>query len=100
VGVRQDIASNYLSGVFLLMNRPFRPGMVVTVGDPGKKVRGTYVKMDLRYLYLKTDRDGPEHDTILLVPNSVVFASDISVSQPAARGNSAPSDGTLERITH
>jgi len=100
--VLQDIASNYLSGAFLLMNRPFRPGMIVTVGDPNKKVRGVYVKMDLRYLYLKSDRDGPDADTIILVPNSVVFASDISVSQPkskSAGGDKDDGKSTLDQIT-
>ena len=82
------------------MNRPFRPGMIVTVGDPGKKVRGVYMKMDLRYLYLKTDRDGPDSDTILLVPNSIVFASDISVSQPQPPPSASKDDSTLEKITH
>ncbi len=75
------------------MTRPFRPGQNVTVGDPGKKIRGTYQRMDLRYTYLHSDRDGDGFNTVIMIPNSIVFASDICVSTPKRPAAAAPPTG-------
>ena len=82
----RDIASNYLSGVILLLNRPFRPGQLVTIGDQAKKLKGVYQRMDLRYTYLKALPDPSSSATAaeqqtetIMVPNQTVFAMELYV---------------------
>jgi len=69
----QDILSNVLSGVLLLVYRPFRLGNYIRVGVQ----EGHVVGIDLRYTTLRT-----EHQFIL-IPNQQLFKeSIIIVSNP------------------
>ncbi len=62
----QDILRNWLSGFFLLIERPFRIGDEITVGD----FSGTVEDVELRATILRT----PEGRKIL-VPNQMVFTA-------------------------
>jgi small-conductance mechanosensitive channel len=64
----QDVLKNWISGVFLLMERPFRIGDDVSIGD----FSGTVETIRLRVTVLRT-LDGRR----VLVPNQVVYTSTI-----------------------
>ncbi|MDX2162830.1 MAG: mechanosensitive ion channel [bacterium] len=73
----QDILSNVLSGVLLLIYRPFRLGHYIKVGDK----EGHVVGVDLRYTTLRTDAQ------YILIPNQQLFREAIVV---LATQNNAP----------
>ena len=69
----QDIISNLLAGVLLLMHRPFRRGNYIKIGDK----EGIVVDMDLRYTTLQKD------NLKILIPNSSLFKEAITIiTQP------------------
>lgn len=74
----QDIISNLLAGVLLLMHRPFRRGNYIKIGDK----EGTVVDMDLRYTTLQKD------NLKILIPNSSLFKDAITIISHAQQ--SAP----------
>lgn len=65
----QDIISNFLAGVLLLIHRPFRRGNYIKVGDK----EGVVVDMDLRYTMLQTDK------VRILIPNATLFKDSITI---------------------
>lgn len=60
----QDVAKNFISGVFMLAERPFTVGDRVRIRDQDGTVQG----IDIRTTMLRTD-DG----SLLMVPNSMMF---------------------------
>jgi small conductance mechanosensitive channel len=93
----QDIASNFVSGIILLVQRPFAAGELVDTGG----FLGTVMEIDLRATKLKT-LDGKD----VLIPNSTVLSSPITNldASPAKRvsvdvGVAYDSDlGQVERV--
>lgn len=67
----QDIISNFLAGVLLLIHRPFRRGNYIKVGDK----EGIVIDMDMRYTHIQR-----EHITIL-IPNSTLFKEAITITR-------------------
>lgn len=65
----QDIISNFLAGVLLVINRPFRRGNYIKVGDK----EGIVVDLDLRYTTLQRDQ------IRILIPNSTLFKEAITI---------------------
>lgn len=65
----QDIISNFLAGVLLVINRPFRRGNYIKVGDK----EGIVTDMDLRYTTLQRDQ------IRILIPNSTLFKEAITI---------------------
>ena len=65
----QDALSNVLSGVMILLHRPFK------VGDRIKVLTfvGAVVQIDLRYTHVQTD------DDIALIPNKTLFQAPVTV---------------------
>lgn len=78
----QDILSNVLSGVLLLVYRPFRLGNYVRVGAN----EGHVVAIDLRYTTLRTPSQ------YILIPNQVLFKESIIVLS-APPGSNLPPPG-------
>jgi small-conductance mechanosensitive channel len=76
----QDIISNVLAGVLILMNRPFRRGNYIKVGNH----EGTVIDMDLRYTSLQKD------NIKILIPNSTLFKEAITILMPAAPAPAMP----------
>jgi len=70
----QDILSNVLSGVLLLIYRPFRLGNYIRVGEK----EGHVVGIDLRYTTLRNESH------FILIPNQNLFkeAIIVAVAQP------------------
>jgi small-conductance mechanosensitive channel len=63
----QDLLKNIIAGVYLLIERPFQIGDVITV-ERGTPVTGTVQAIELRVTMLRT-ADGLQ----LVVPNGVIF---------------------------
>jgi small-conductance mechanosensitive channel len=82
----QDILSNVLSGVLLLVYRPFRLGNYVKVGSS----EGHVVAIDLRYTTLRTETQ------YILIPNQQLFKESIIVlaHPPTQPAESAPMQPT------
>lgn len=70
----QDIISNVLAGVLILMHRPFRRGNYIKIGDK----EGTVVDMDLRYTTLQRE------NLKILIPNSALFKEAITIIMAVA----------------
>jgi small-conductance mechanosensitive channel len=65
----QDILRNFLSGMFLLLERPFRIGDEIEVDG----LAGTVLNVELRTTTLRT-ADGQE----VLIPNSIVYSKPLT----------------------
>lgn len=74
----KDIVSNAVSGVMLLLFRPFRHNDRIKVGD----FEGAVCDIDLRYTHLRTE------GKVIFVPNSMMFANAVQVLGTAATGAS------------
>jgi len=73
----KDSISNLLSGMLILIYRPFKVGASIKV----KTFEGQVTAIDLRYT--KLERDGEE----ILVPNSLLFINPISIQSGSANEN-------------
>ena len=73
----KDSISNLLSGVLILIHRPFSVGDTIKV----KTFEGLVSAIDLRYTQL--ERDGEK----ILVPNSLLFTNPISIQSGSANEN-------------
>ncbi len=61
----QDVFRNFFSGLFLLMERPFRVGDRIRVRDVEGEVQG----IDVRTTHVRLD-----NGSVVLLPNSIVFS--------------------------
>jgi small-conductance mechanosensitive channel len=73
----KDSISNLLSGMLILIYRPFKVGASIKV----KTFEGQVTAIDLRYT--KLERDGEK----ILVPNSLLFTNPISIQSGSANEN-------------
>ncbi|MDP6893615.1 MAG: mechanosensitive ion channel [Verrucomicrobiota bacterium] len=73
----KDSISNLLSGVLILIYRPFRVGQWISV----KSFEGFVMAIDLRYTSLE------QGDEKILVPNSLLFTNPISIRSKSETGN-------------
>lgn len=73
----KEIATNFLSGVLLVFNKPFKKGQNLKVmgAAAGQNMEGTVESIDARYVLLRA-RDGG----LLMVPSVVVYTNPILVS--------------------
>lgn len=76
----QDIISNLLSGILILMYRPFRRGNYIRVGAH----EGIVTDIDLRYTTLQSETQR------ILVPNSTLFKESIIVRSNAPSPSAPP----------
>lgn len=65
----KDTISNILSGVLILLYRPFRVGNIITISSH----QGEVIAIDLRYTKLKSD------EADILIPNSKLFTEPVVV---------------------
>ena len=73
----KDSISNLLSGVLILIYRPFRVGQSINV----KSFEGKVTVIDLRYTTLEQD------DEKILVPNSLLFTNPINIRSKSGPEN-------------
>src|SRR5688572_24335347 len=71
----QDIIANTLSGILILMYKPFKTGDYIMVGAH----EGTITDIDLRYTTLRGDANW------ILIPNQTLFKEAIKVAEPGAQ---------------
>jgi small-conductance mechanosensitive channel len=69
----KDIVSNAVSGIMLLIFRPFRHRDLIKMGD----FEGEVIDIDMRYTHLRTE------EKIIFVPNSLLFANAVTVTKAA-----------------
>ena len=67
----RDILSNVVSGVLVLLYRPFKRDDRITVSG----FEGTVVSVDLRYTILKTENGK------VLIPNATLFTQNVLVGE-------------------
>jgi small-conductance mechanosensitive channel len=79
----QDILKNFFSGVYLLLERPFRVGDMIKVKDQ----QGTVENIGIRTTVLRT----PENVQVL-VPNAVLFV-EVVTNHSHEHPEAAPADG-------
>jgi small-conductance mechanosensitive channel len=80
----QDILKNFFSGVYLLLERPFRVGDRIKVKDQ----IGTVENIGVRTTLLRTDEN-----VQVLVPNAIVFAEVVSNHTEASPAPAESIDG-------
>src|SRR6266851_4742793 len=94
----QDILKNFIAGVFLLLERPFKIGDEITVDGH----TGTVDNVEIRTTTLRTE-DGEE----VLIPNSLVYTETIvnrsryptrMFTLTAKLASGEPVDGVVERV--
>jgi small-conductance mechanosensitive channel len=76
----KDVVSNAVSGVMLLLFRPFRHNDHIKVAD----FEGMVCDIDLRYTHLRTE------GKVIFVPNSMMFANAVQVLGVAAAADANP----------
>lgn len=93
----KEIATNFLSGVLLVFNKPFQKGQHLRVmgATAGQNLEGTVESIDARYVLLRGREGG-----LLMIPSVVVYTNPIMVtpraasstaSSPSASGDGRPS---------
>ena len=86
----QDILKNFFSGVYLLLERPFRVGDVIKVKDQ----QGTVIQVGIRTTTLLT-----AENVQVLVPNAVVFAEVVSNYSGSSVEVSSPPPGPVAQTS-
>ncbi|MBV8714339.1 MAG: mechanosensitive ion channel [Chloroflexi bacterium] len=82
----QDILKNFFSGIYLLLERPFRVGDTIRIKDQ----TGVVENIGVRTTQLRT-----VDNVQVLVPNATVF-SEVVANQTYARPAAPPADGQSE----
>jgi small-conductance mechanosensitive channel len=67
----KDSVSNLLSGILIMVYKPFKNGDIIEVA----KFKGKVIEIDLRYTKLEDD------ETIFLVPNKKMFSDPVAISK-------------------
>ncbi len=73
----RDVASNYIAGLLLIVNRPFVSGDFVKIGAGSNSVEGIVESIDMRFVYLRPKAVDP---FILMIPNDLVMRSVLVVN--------------------
>jgi small conductance mechanosensitive channel len=69
----KDLLSNIISGLLVLLYKPFKVDDVITMGN----FTGKVAKIDLRYTTLDGTKEGA--NTLILIPNSQLLATTVVV---------------------
>lgn len=75
----KDLLSNFLSGLFILIYSPFERGDKITVSTNS----GEVIEINMRYTVLQAE------NAKILVPNSVLFSTPVSVEKNASASEPA-----------
>ena len=70
----QDVATNFVSGVLLVLQRPFEKGDKLRVHAGSTILEGEVHSIELRYIVLK-----PKDHSIVMIPASIVYANPVVV---------------------
>ncbi|KAL3150325.1 hypothetical protein ABBQ32_000170 [Trebouxia sp. C0010 RCD-2024] len=70
----RDVATNFVSGVLLVLQRPFEKGNKLRVHAGSTILEGEVQSIELRYIVLK-----PKDQSIIMIPASIVYANPVVV---------------------
>ncbi|CAF0755200.1 unnamed protein product [Didymodactylos carnosus] len=73
----KEVATNFLSGIFLVINKPFVKGCRLKIHGSGGGIEGFVEYIDVRYVHLRTNDRG-----IIMIPSAIVYTNPITVFQP------------------
>lgn len=71
----KEVATNFFSGVMLVISKPFRKGQWLKVLTDKQQLEGEVQSIDARYVLLKTKDNGT-----VMIPSVVVYSNPILVS--------------------
>lgn len=71
----KEILTNFLSGIFLLFQRPFSKGAFLKIHGSGSGIEGRVEAIDIRYVHLKAETEGG----IIKIPSAIVYSNPITV---------------------
>ena len=74
----KEILTNFLSGIFLIFQRPFTKGSYVKIHGSGNGIEGLVEAIDIRYVHLKAEGNGG----IVKIPSAIVYSNPITVLKP------------------
>lgn len=90
----KEVATNFISGIFLVINKPFVRGCRIKIHGSGGGIEGLVHFIDVRYVHLKTKDRG-----IVMIPSSVVYTNAITVFPADDEANAGFLDMTKPPVT-
>ncbi|CAF2702783.1 unnamed protein product [Rotaria sp. Silwood2] len=70
----KEVATNFISGIFLVINKPFVRGCRIKIHGSGGGIEGLVHFIDIRYVHLKTKDRG-----IVMIPSAIVYTNAFTV---------------------
>ncbi|UJR13583.1 hypothetical protein I4U23_000596 [Adineta vaga] len=70
----KEVATNFISGIFLVINKPFVRGCRIKIHGSGGGIEGLVHLIDVRYVHLKTKDRG-----MVMVPSAIVYVNAFTV---------------------
>ncbi|CAF2088774.1 unnamed protein product [Rotaria magnacalcarata] len=70
----KEVATNFISGIFLVINKPFVRGCRIKIHGSGGGIEGLVHFIDIRYVHLKTKNHG-----IVMVPSAIIYTNAFTV---------------------
>lgn len=70
----RDVATNFVSGVLLVLQRPFEKGNMLRVHAGSTVLEGEVQSIELRYIVLR-----PKDQSTIMIPASIVYANPVVV---------------------
>ncbi|CAF0781280.1 unnamed protein product [Rotaria sp. Silwood1] len=70
----KEVATNFIAGIFLVINKPFVRGCRIKIHGSGGGIEGLVHFIDIRYVHLKTKDRG-----IVMVPSAIVYTNAFTV---------------------
>jgi small-conductance mechanosensitive channel len=90
----KEIATNFLSGMLLVISRPFRKGQYLRVlapSIPGGSIEGEVVSIDAKHVLLKSKMGG-----IVMVPSVIVYTSTLHVTTSPSTTNPTTANSNIK----
>lgn len=75
----KEIATNFLSGLMLVFNRPFQRGQTIRVLNGNAQLHGVVESVDSRYVLLRSV-DG----SLVMIPSVLVYSNSLLVESPTS----------------
>jgi small conductance mechanosensitive channel len=71
----KEILTNFLSGIFLIFQRPFTKGAYIKIHGSGGGIEGLVEAIDIRYVHLKAEGN----KGVVKIPSAIVYSNPITV---------------------
>ncbi|CAF3923204.1 unnamed protein product [Adineta steineri] len=90
----KEVATNFISGIFLVINKPFVRGCRIKIHGSGGGIEGLVHLIDVRYVHLKTKDRG-----MVMVPSAIVYTNAFTVFPADDEANAGFMDMTKPPTT-